>query len=86
VLHGIAGSSHFLGVIPALALPTRGAAMMYIAGFGAGTVVAMTLFAAAIGILAGRTRHPQRMHGALLATAAVLAIVVGGIWLVPSHP
>lgn len=86
VLHGIAGSSHFLGVIPALALPTRGAAMMYIAGFGAGTVVAMTLFAAAIGILAGRTRYRQRMHGALLATAAVLAIVVGGIWLVPSHP
>lgn len=86
VLHGIAGSSHFLGVIPALALPTRAAAMTYIVGFGVGTVVAMTLFAAIIGLLAGQARHRHSMHRALLATAAVLAIVVGGVWLVPSHP
>src|SRR5262249_5214682 len=30
ILHGIAGSSHFLGVLPALALPTRTAAVSYI--------------------------------------------------------
>jgi hypothetical protein len=36
VLHGLAGSSHFLGVLPALALPTRAAALAYIAAFGAG--------------------------------------------------
>jgi len=33
ILHGIAGSSHFLGVLPALALPTPGAAISYIAAF-----------------------------------------------------
>ena len=31
VLHGLAGSAHFLVVLPALALPTRGAAITYVA-------------------------------------------------------
>src|SRR5688572_27427720 len=34
VLHGVAGSSHFLGVVPALALPTLAASVTYIAAFG----------------------------------------------------
>src|SRR5436190_15560041 len=49
ILHGVAGSSHFLGVLPALALPARGAAVEYIAAFGIGTIVAMTAFAAVMG-------------------------------------
>src|SRR5205085_10708014 len=59
ILHGIAGSSLFLGVLPALALPTRGAAVTYIAAFGVGTTVAMTGFAAAMGS-AGARAHPRR--------------------------
>ena len=49
VLHGVAGSSHFFGVLPALALPTRAAALTYIGAFGIGTVAAMTAFAAVVG-------------------------------------
>src|SRR5437763_10401584 len=49
ILHGVAGSSHFLGVLPALALPTRAASVTYIGAFGVGTVIAMTAFAAVIG-------------------------------------
>ena len=49
ILHGVAGSSHFFGVLPALALPTKTAAFVYIGAFGVGTVVAMTAFAAAVG-------------------------------------
>src|SRR3954463_3212496 len=33
ILHGVAGSSHFFGVLPALALPTRTAALLYIFSF-----------------------------------------------------
>lgn len=83
VLHGIAGSSHFLGVIPALALPTRMASVTYIAAFGVGTVAAMTAFAAVVSHAAGSARPDHRTHRLLLATAAVLSIVVGGIWLLP---
>jgi hypothetical protein len=80
VLHGIAGSSHFLGVLPALALPTRAAALTYIGAFGVGTVVAMTAFAAVTGFIAGG-RLAATAHRAMMATAAVVAIVIGGYWL-----
>ena len=80
VLHGIAGSSHFFGVLPALALPTRGAALTYIGAFGVGTVIAMTAFAALMGRTAVRTT--PALHRAMMATAALLAMVVGGVWLV----
>jgi hypothetical protein len=81
VLHGIAGSSHFLGVLPALALPTRAAALTYIAAFGVGTVLAMTAFAALTGFIAGG-RLAAAAHRAMMVTAALVAIVVGGYWLV----
>jgi hypothetical protein len=77
VLHGVAGSSHFLGVIPALALPTRMGALVYIAAFGAGSVLAMAGFAAALGAAPG-----PRAHRAFMLSAAALAFAVGTTWLV----
>jgi uncharacterized membrane protein len=77
VLHGIAGSSHFLGVLPALALPTRAAALTYVAAFGLASITAM----AAFGALVGATRGP-RTHRALMFAASAMAFVVGGVWLI----
>ena len=82
ILHGVAGSSHFFGVLPALALPTAGAALGYIGAFAAGTVVAMTAFAAAVGLAGHRLPHTPRARGAMMLTSGVVAIVVGGVWLV----
>ena len=82
VLHGIAGSSHFFGVLPALALPSLGASLLYIGAFGAGTVLAMTAFAAAVGSGSLRVPHGAVAQRAMMVAAATLAIVVGGIWLV----
>ena len=81
VLHGVAGSSHFFGVLPALALPTPNAAIIYIGAFGVGTVAAMTVFAAAVGSIATRGIHGPRAYRAMMTAAAVVAIVVGGVWL-----
>ena len=77
VLHGIAGSSHFLGVLPALALPTRAASLAYIAAFGMGSVLAMTGFGAAVGSVPG-----PRTHRACMFAASALAFIVGSAWLV----
>jgi len=84
ILHGLAGSAHFLGVLPALALPTRADAVAYVASFGFGTVAAMTGFAALIGRLAGRSAGiGTRAYRILLVSLGVVAIIVGVVWLVP---
>ncbi len=81
ILHGVAGSSHFFGVLPALALPTRTAALTYIAAFGIGTVMAMTGFAAAVASAGAALRPGARAHRAMLFAASVLALSVGAWWL-----
>src|SRR5204862_4766295 len=43
-VHGLAGSSHLLGVVPALLFPGPTAACGYFIGFGAGTIAAMIIF------------------------------------------
>jgi ABC-type nickel/cobalt efflux system permease component RcnA len=84
ILHGLAGSAHFLGVLPALALPTRTAAATYVGCFGFGTVAAMTGFAALIGRLADRSAEKgTRAYQRLLGVLGVLAIAVGIAWLLP---
>ena len=82
ILHGVAGSSHFFGVLPALALPSQQATLVYIGAFGVGTVVAMTAFAAAVGSIGWRVRPGTVAHRAMMMSAAALALAVGGWWLI----
>jgi hypothetical protein len=81
VLHGVAGSSHFLGVLPALALPSTGASAAYISAFVVGTLSAMTVFAAGVGYVSvsvGRRQLPRRV---LMIASSVAALAVGSYWL-----
>ena len=85
VLHGIAGSSHFLGVLPALALPTASAAFTYIAAFGLATVATMTTFTALVGLAAGWSRATSAYaYRTVVFAGAALAMGVGGFWLMHS--
>jgi hypothetical protein len=82
ILHGVAGSSHFLGVLPALALPTRAAALTYVAVFGAASVAAMTGFAAAVGAATAHwSVHSTAAHRAFLFAGAFIAFAVGAVWI-----
>lgn len=80
-IHGLAGSSHLFGVLPALAFSTRHESVLYLAGFGAGAVAGMTAFAAVMGMLSARFAH-RRGHGGLLYASSAAALVIGGVWLV----
>jgi sulfite exporter TauE/SafE len=79
VLHGVAGSSHVFGVLPALALPTAAASFSYILAFGLGTVVAMTAFAGVVGRMG--SRRFAASHHRLMTGTGVAAIVVGCVWI-----
>ncbi|PRQ03874.1 hypothetical protein ENSA5_12430 [Enhygromyxa salina] len=82
LLHGVAGSSHLYGVLPALAL-TAGARLSYLLGFGVGSIVAMGLFAGLFAAIVGRLPGSrERVRRWVLVGASIVAIVVGAIWLV----
>jgi hypothetical protein len=82
VLHGLAGSSHLLGVLPALAFPTRAQSVTYLAGFGAATIAAMTAFAGLMGLIAVRARSGGMvLYRNVLYGCSFAAIIVGGFWL-----
>ena len=79
-LHGLAGSSHLFGVLPALAFATRTDSVLYLAGFGVGAVVAMSAFAAVMALLSSRLS--RRHSSSLLYASSAAALVIGGFWLV----
>jgi ABC-type nickel/cobalt efflux system permease component RcnA len=83
LLHGIAGTSHLVGVLPSLLMPTRAAAVLYVLAYGFGSIAAMTGFAHALALLtrglAERGTHALR---ALLAATGLAALGVGAWWIV----
>ena len=82
-LHGLAGSSHLFGVLPALALPTQLAAISYLAGFGVGAVLAMTAFSAFVGAVAVKAaRRGVNAYRGVLYACSLSAFLVGGFWLI----
>jgi hypothetical protein len=82
-LHGLAGSSHLFGVLPALALPTQMAAFAYLGGFGVGAVIAMTAFSAFVGAVAvNAARRGVNAYRGVLYACSLSAILVGGFWLI----
>lgn len=82
LLHGTAGAGHVLGVLPALALPSRLGSIAYLLSFAAGTVAAMTVYAALVGRTGQRLSLSGRnAYAGLLAGCSALSVVVGAFWL-----
>lgn len=82
VLHGLAGSSHILGVLPALALPLN-QGIVYLLAFAVGTVLAMTGFSEALGILSAHAikRGTNWFRGVMAVTGSA-ALFIGIYWLI----
>ena len=82
-LHGVAGSSHFLGVLPALAFPTLTEAVWYLSAYGAGTVAAMVVFSSLVGWSArSLAASSAQAYRQMMAVCSLAAVAVGGWWLV----
>lgn len=82
MLHGLSGSSHLLGILPALALPSDFAAGTYLLLFGIGSVSAMGAFSSLIGWIAGRQGASGLCaQSALLGFCSVMAVAVGAFWI-----
>lgn len=83
ILHGFAGVSHIVSMMPTLAFSNNYEAALYLVGFGAGTIVAMVVFSFLLGILA-KTATKQRKDTVFIginALAGISAIFVGILWM-----
>lgn len=81
-LHGVAGASHLLAMLSALALPSRGASVSFMICFGVGAILAMSVFSWMVGSVADLThRRGRRAFQALILASGSAAIVVGVCWL-----
>lgn len=85
-VHGFAGISHFLLILPTLTLPSRLDSVLYLGGFAAGTILSMVLYALALGLISKRLSAlpGQKFYHRLRVAAGAVAILVGGFWLVKS--
>jgi hypothetical protein len=82
-LHGLAGTAHLVGVLPSLALPTGRETASYLLAFAIGTIVAMTVFAAVVGLAApGRSERGLRVYRWALGGASGLCALTGAAWIV----
>lgn len=81
LVHGLAGSAHVYGVLPALALGST-ASVAYLIAFGLGSIVAMAAFA---GLLAGLLRHlpgtRETVQRWALGLSSVAAVIIGAAWV-----
>ena len=78
LLHGLAGASHLLAVIPALALPAHAAAG-YLIAYLVGSIGAMFSVVAAVSLLTQRSG--ARLLPFLVGGTGALSIITGAIWL-----
>jgi ABC-type nickel/cobalt efflux system permease component RcnA len=82
ILHGLAGSSHFLGVLPMLAFATGLEAALYLASFAFGTVLSMAVFAGLIGFASRRcARRSGQVYRGFMSLCGGAAVVVGCTWV-----
>ena len=78
VLHGIAGGSHFLAVLPALALPIT-SACLYLISYLIGSLTSMNLFTCLISFTTFKAG--QKFIKRLIALAGGLSFSLGLFWI-----
>ena len=78
LLHGIAGGSHFLAVLPALALPLT-SACFYLISYLIGSLISMNLFTCLISFTTFNAS--QKFIKRLIAVAGGLSFSVGLFWI-----
>ena len=81
-IHGFAGISHLILLLPTLALPSKWDSVMYLSGFGIGTLAAMVLYAFAVGFVGQRSAKMKdpKVFRIVRIVGGLLAIVIGVLW------
>ena len=82
-LHGLAGTSAAVALVPITMLERTAAGIGYLAAFGLGVTVAMTLFAMVAALAMRRAADRSRLWGRRAAvTVGAAAMLTGAVWIV----
>jgi ABC-type nickel/cobalt efflux system permease component RcnA len=83
-LHGFAGISHLVLLLPTLALPSVFDSVLYLLGFAIGTLLAMILYAFILGYIGQRSDHADKpmFFNIIRLTGGILAIAIGIYWFI----
>ncbi|WCJ59313.1 sulfite exporter TauE/SafE family protein [Fontisphaera persica] len=82
ILHGLAGSSHLLGILPMLGMRTQWESALYLAAFAGGTILSMAVFSLLMGWLARRFQiSSEKAYRGLMTLCGLAAFGVGLAWL-----
>ncbi len=86
IFHGVAGVSHLIAILPTLALPTKTGSVLYLSGFGVGTILAMVAYSVTLGIITQKTdeKNNRKLSVFLRIFGGSAAIIVGLVWIVMS--
>ncbi len=84
IIHGLAGVSHLIGILPTLSFPSKLDSAIYLGGFGIGTIFTMVLFSWILGKVAQNFSEKKKtiMFRNLRIFGGVIAIVVGVFWFI----
>ncbi len=83
LIHGLAGVSHLLGVLPTLAFPSNVDSTLYLTGFGIGTIVAMVVFSFLLGFVSYQSSEKAKpiIFKTIQFTGAFASLAVGVYWI-----
>lgn len=84
IVHGIAGVSHIIAILPTLALPSKLDSVLYLTGFGGGTILSMIMYAFVLGFIAQKssnTSKGNKIFNVLRFIGGIIAIVIGIYWI-----
>ena len=83
LIHGFAGVSHIVSMLPTLAFENNKQAIMYLVGFAFGTIISMVIFSFLLGLLskyASRKRKDTILI-VMNSIAGLAAIIIGILWI-----
>lgn len=82
VAHGLAGTAPLIAILPVVLIGSPALATGYLLLFGAGTVVAMGLYALAIGLVFHHAGHRSpALAGGLRFATALGSAAIGVVWM-----
>ena len=87
VIHGLAGISHFLLLLPILSFTSYFDVIQYISGFAFGTVLSMSTYTFVIGriIIFSKRYSDKKIINSIRLTGAIFAVATGSYWIINSR-